>query len=457
MLLPVVAMPAAGFIQRIAATDMLNIPILMAAGAAVFNNLDFLFAIGVALGFAKTKDKGIPALVAFIGMNVLKEGLAIMDPEINMSIFGGIFTGLMAALVYNKFKDQKLPMVFSFFAGEKFPITMIIVVQLFWSVVFGYIWPVIQNGIDAFAAGLMGMGALGVFIFAVLNRLLIPFGLHHVINNYVYFMLGEYTMPNGDVVTGEITRFISGDPAAGAFLSGFFVTMMFGVPAIAFAIIRAAKKEKKEMVKGIMTSGAATSFVANITEPVEFSFMFTAPVLYVIHAIYAGLASVVLYFLDVRIGFTFGACIVDYILNFKIATNPILIIPVGIVFGLLYYFTFYFVITKKDLKIIGREDDVEFGEEVSESEKNLSLSHSNYEYMAKKILQYIGGKDNVEVAESCVTRLRLTLKDNSIIDEAKIKQTGAAGVIKIGDKDVQIVIGTKVTYVLKEFKKLIGE
>ena len=420
MLLPVVAMPAAGFIQRIAAADMLNIPILMAVGAAVFKNLDFLFAIGVALGFSKTKDKGIPALVAFIGLHVLKEGLAIMNPDVNMSIFGGVFTGLMAAYVYNKFKDQNLPTVFSFFAKEKFPITMIMVVMLFWSVVFGYIWPIMQKGIDVFAQGLMGMGVFGVFIFAVLNRILIPFGLHHVINNYVYFILGEYTMSNGEVITGEITRFINGDPAAGVFLSGFFVTMMFGVPAIAFAIVRAAKIDKKEMVKGVMSSGALTSFVAGVTEPVEFSFMFNAPILFIIHAIYTGFAAVACYLLNVKIGFTFGSCIVDYILNFKIATNAILIIPIGIVFALLYYFTFYYVIVKKDLKIIGREDDVEYDENINEEEKNIELNHSNYEYMAKKIMQNIGGKDNVESVESCVTRLRLTLKDVSLVNESKI-------------------------------------
>lgn len=342
MLLPVAAMPLAGLIMRLSADDMLNIPVIGAAGNAVFGNLDILFAIGVAIGFVKNKDKGIPALTGFLAIATLKKGLEIMDPEVNMGIFGGIISGLVAAWTYNRFKEQKLPVVFSYFAGEKFPLTMVMILQTIAAVFLGFIWPLIQIGIDNFAKLLVDMGALGVGIFMFLNRLLIPFGLHHVLNTYIYYDLGSYTSPSKEVFRGEMTRFINGDPQAGLFLSVFFVVMMFGIPAICLAIYKAAYKENKEMVKGIMGSGAGTSFIANITEPVEFSFMFLSPMLYVIHALFAGLAGIVCYLFNIRIGFTFGACIVDYLINFRIATNAILILPIGIFFCLvLRYFLLF--------------------------------------------------------------------------------------------------------------------
>ena len=457
MLIPVAAMPLAGLIMRLSADDMLNISVLGAAGNAVFGNLDVLFAIGVTLGFAKTKDKGIPALTGFLAIMTLKAGLTTINPEISMGIFGGIISGLVASWTYNRFKNQKLPMVFSYFAGEKFPLTMVMIIQTGTAVIFGFIWPFIQTGIDNFAKLLVDMGALGVGIFMFLNRLLIPFGLHHVLNTYVYFDLGEYTSPSGEVFRGEITRFINGDPQAGLFLSGFFVVMMFGIPAICLAIYNAAFKENKQMVKGIMGSGAGTSFIANITEPVEFSFMFISPLLYVIHALFAGLAGMVCYLFDVRIGFTFGACIVDYLINFRIATNAILIVPIGLVFFCLYYFTFYFLIKKKNIPTLGREVATEYGTEVIEEEKDLSLNSKNYEYMAKKMLDAFGGKGNIEDAYSCNTRLRVEVKDPSLVNEQRIKQLGISGIIKPTEKNYQVIIGLEVTYVMAQFEKFLEE
>lgn len=454
MLLPVAAMPLAGLIMRLSADDMLNIPLLGAAGNAVFGNLDILFAIGVAIGFAKTKDKGIPALTGFLAIVTMKKGLEIINPEVNMGIFAGIVSGVVAAWTYNKFKNQKLPVVFSYFAGEKFPLTMVMIIQTVTAGFFGFIWPYMQMGIDSFAKLLVDMGAIGVGIFLFLNRLLIPFGLHHVLNTYIYYDLGSYTSPSGEIFKGEMTRFINGDPSAGLFLSGFFVVMMFGVPAICLAIYKASFKKNKGMVKGIMGSGAATSFISNITEPVEFSFMFISPMLYVVHAIYAGLAGVVCYLFDIRLGFTFGACIVDYLINFKIAKNAILIIPIGIVFFALYYFTFYYLITKKNIATLGREEEKEFSEETNvEKEQQLNLSSKNYEYMARKLLQAFGGTDNIEDAYSCNTRLRVEVKDSSLVNEDRIKQTGISGLIKPTDKNYQVIIGLEVTYVMEEFNK----
>lgn len=456
MLIPIVALPAAGILFRISAEDLLDWKLVQAAGA-IFSNMDILIAIGIAMGLAKTKDRGIPALTGFLAIAILNEGLALINPDLDMSVFGGVLSGLIAAFIYNRFKDTKLPDIFSFFGGEKFPITMIIVIMIPVTGISALIWPYAQQAIDALAQGLVGLGAIGVFIFGFLNRFLLPFGLHHVLNTYIYFGLGSYETASGEVVTGEITRFLNGDPTAGYFLGGFFVVMIFGIPAVSLAIARAAHKKKKEETKALMSSGSLTSVVAGITEPIEFTFLFTSPLLYFIHSVYTGLAGAVLYILDIRHGFSWGGSVIDYVLNLGIADKGLLLIPVGLVFGVLYYFTFNTIIVKKNIKVVGREDDKAFSEETKESEKDLKLSHGKYEYMAKKVLQNIGGKENLVDYENCMTRLRLVVKDVSMVDEEKIKQTGAHGVVKVDDEHVQIVIGPEVSNVYREFKKQIEE
>jgi len=453
LLIPIVALPIAGLLLRLTATDLLDVPLFQAAGV-ILAQMDALIAIGIAMGLANTRDKGIPALTGFLSIIVLKEGLKIMDPALNMSVFGGVMAGLIAAFIYNRFKDTKLPSMFAFFSGEKFPITMIIFTMIPVAGIMSLIWPYAQMGIDTFSKTLMELGALGVFIFGFLNRFLLPFGLHHVLNTYVYFGLGEYETASGEIVNGEITRFLSGDPTAGFFIGGFYVTMMFGIPAIALAISKAAKKRKQE-TKTLMTSGAATSFVTGITEPIEFTFLFTSPLLYFIHSVFTGLAGAVLYMLHIRHGFSWGAGLIDYVVNLSLSDSGLLIIPVGLVFFALYYFTFYTIIVKKDIKLIGREDEVEFEAAATAEEKDLLLSHSNHEYMAKKILENIGGKENVVMNDHCMTRLRLELKDTDKVNEEKIKQTGAHGVIKVDKKNVQIVIGSQATIIKKELDKFL--
>ena len=455
MPLPIVVLPIAGLLLRLTAPDMLNIPLFQASGI-ILSNMDVIIAIGIAIGFANTKDKGIPAFTGYLAIVVLKEGLRIMNPELNMSVFGGILAGLLAAYIYNQFKDTKLPSMFAFFSGEKFPITMIVLVMIPVAGISAWVWPYAQNGIDAFSQTFVKLGAVGIFIFGFLNRFLLPFGLHHVINTYVYFGLGEYTTKTGEVVNGEITRFLNGDPTAGFFIGGFFVTMLFGIPAIALAIARAAKYKKAE-TKALMSSGAATSFVTGITEPIEFTFLFTSPLLYFIHAVYTGLAGAVLYLLHIRHGFSWGAGVIDYVLNLGLSDNGLMIIPVGICFFVLYYLTFYFLIKKKNIPVMGQVEDKVFAADAGEEEQSLKLTHSNYEYMARKIVQYIGGKENIVSYENCMTRIRLELKDTSLIDEEKIKQTGAHGVIKVNDRLAQIVIGPQVTNVMKEFEKIVEE
>lgn len=453
MLIPVAAMPLAGILLRLGADDLLNIPVLMAAGNAVFNNLDILFAIGIAIGFANARDKGMAVLTSVLAILTLREGLLIMDPEIDMGIFGGLISGGVASWTYNRFKDQELPKALSFFAGERFPLTMVMLIMIILSFVLGFIWPPIQNILDSFAQNLVGMGAIGVGLYLFFNRLLIPLGLHHVLNSYIYFEVGEFTTQAGEIVTGEIPRFLNGDPTAGLFLSGLFVVMMFGVPGIAYAMYRASYDENKERVKGVMGSSAFTAFLTNITEPVEFSFMFISPPLYVIHSLFAGLAGIVTYLLDVRIGFSFGASIIDFVINHNIADNAWMVLPVGIAFFFLYYFTFYYFITNRDVETLGREKEQAYTEEVTDEEQDLALNSSNYSYMARKILQALGGSANIEDAYNCVTRLRVTVNNPDEVDEERIKQTGVAGIVKPSETNYQIIIGPEVTSVMNEFNK----
>lgn len=453
LLIPIVALPIAGILYRLTAEDLLDIPLFQAAGV-ILTQMDALIAIGIAMGLSKTKDKGIPALTGFLAIIVLKEGLTLMNPELNMSVFGGVLAGLIAAFVYNKFKDTKLPNMFSFFSGEKFPITVIIFTMVLVAGLMSLLWPFAQMGIDAFSRTLMDLGAIGVFIFGFLNRFLLPFGLHHVLNTYVYFGLGEYTTSSGEVVTGEITRFLSGDPMAGFFIGGFYITMLFGVPAIALAITKAARYKKQE-TKTLMSSGAATSVITGITEPVEFTFLFTSPLLYFLHSVYTGLAGAVLYILHIRHGFSWGAGLIDYIVNLGLSDGGLLILPVGIAFFFLYFFTFYYVIKKRQVAVIGQIEDKVYEAAAGEEEKDLELTHNNYRYMAQKMIENLGGKQNILINDNCMTRLRMEIKDMKAVNHSKIKQMGVHGIVEVDDHNLQIIIGSQAAIVKKEMDDIL--
>lgn len=451
MLIPVVAMPVAGLLARFGQPDLLNLDILRIASDVVFGNLDMLFAVGCVLAYTKSKDKANPVLASVLSIMVFRQALTFLNDSISMGVFGGIVSGVATAVIYNYSKEWKVPSMFSFFAGDKLVITLGPLFSIPLAYVFSVIWAPVELGLDNFATWLGAMGIIGIFIFGFLNRLLIPTGLHHVLNAYVFYELGTFTTASGTVVTGEMSRFLAGDPAAGSFLSMFYVIMIFGIPGAAMAMYKTAYKENKEEVKGLANSGILTSLFAGITEPIEFSFMFASPLLYFIHSVFTGLAGAILYIFHSRIGFTFGFNIIDLVLNWKMGNNVIYVIPVGILFFCLYYFTFKLFIIKKDIKTPGRIDSA--NEEIDE--KSIKLSHSNYEYMAKKILQNIGGSENVITASNCVTRLRLEINDISLVNEENIKKTGAKGVVKINDNNIQIIIGTEVVNVMKEFNELL--
>ncbi|MBG9447022.1 N-acetylglucosamine-specific PTS transporter subunit IIBC [Cytobacillus firmus] len=446
LMLPIAVMPAAALLLRLGQDDLLGIPFISAAGNAVFGHLALLFAIGIAIGFSKD-GSGAAALAGAVGYFVLTEGAAAINETVNMGVFGGIISGIIAGLLYNKYNDIKLPEWLGFFGGKRFVPIITSLVMIVIAFLFGYVWPPVQAGINSVGDWIIGAGAAGVGVFGFLNRLLIPVGLHHILNTLVWFEFGEFTNAAGDVIKGDLWRFLAKDPSAGIFMTGFFPIMMFGLPGAALAMVAAAKKERRKAVAGAMVGLAFTSFLTGITEPIEFLFMFLSPVLYLIHAALTGLAMSITYVLDIHHGFGFSAGALDYILNFGIAQKPVLLAGIGLLYALLYFVVFYFLIMKLDLKTPGREDEIE-----GEFQDNYAVK-GNYAEAANAYLKALGGIENLEEIDNCVTRLRLKVNDMSLVDEGQLKQLGAKGVIKLSKTSLQVIVGTDVEFLSNEMKK----
>ncbi|MCM3705886.1 MULTISPECIES: N-acetylglucosamine-specific PTS transporter subunit IIBC [Cytobacillus] len=447
LMLPIAVMPAAALLLRLGQDDLLGIPFISAAGDAVFGHLALLFAIGIAIGFSKD-GSGAAALAGAVGYFVLTEGAAAINETVNMGVFGGIISGIIAGLLYNKYHDIKLPEWLGFFGGKRFVPIITSLAMIVIAFLFGYVWPPVQAGINSVGDWIIGAGAAGVGVFGFLNRLLIPVGLHHILNTLVWFEFGEFTNAAGDVIKGDLWRFLAKDPSAGIFMTGFFPIMMFGLPGAALAMVAAAKKERRKTVAGAMAGLAFTSFLTGITEPIEFLFMFLSPVLYFIHAALTGLAMSITYLLDIHHGFGFSAGALDYILNFGIAQKPVLLAGIGLLYALLYFVIFYYLIRKLNLKTPGREDENEV-----EFEMNSSIK-GKYTEAADAYMQALGGKENLVELDNCVTRLRLRVKDMSLVDEGQLKQLGAKGVIKLSKTSLQVIVGTDVEFLSNEMKKL---
>jgi N-acetylglucosamine PTS system EIICBA or EIICB component len=439
LMLPIAVLPAAALLLRLGQPDLLDISFIAAAGGAIFENLALIFAIGVAVGLSKDGN-GSAALAGAIGYFVLTKGTAAINEDINMAVLGGIISGIIAGLLYNRYNDIKLPEWLGFFGGKRFVPIVTSFVMLLLAGLFGFIWPLIQEGINTIGEWIVGAGAVGVGVFGFLNRLLIPIGLHHVLNSLVWFVFGEY-----DGVTGDLNRFFAGDPEAGIFMAGFFPVMMFGLPAAAFAMIATAKKERRKAVAGALIGVAFTSFLTGITEPVEFLFMFLSPLLYFVHAILTGLSLSIATLLDIHHGFGFSAGAIDFFLNLSAAQKPWLLFVQGIAYGIVYFILFYFLIIKLNLQTPGREETVEGIKETGKSQ---------YNELAISYMSALGGKDNIVQIDHCITRLRLKVKDMSQVDESALKHLGAKGVIKLNSTDLQVVVGTDVEFIADRMKAL---
>lgn len=472
LMLPVATMPAAAILQGFglinyekdlhlgsAVGGFLNqyvAPFLNAGAGAIFGNLALIFAIGVAIGFAGDAVAALSALIAYM---VLTKVLAIVplqfsfindDVVLNMGVLGGIFAGAWAAFLYKKYHNIKMPDWLGFFAGKRFVPIITAASTMVLAVFIGMIWSPVQDVISDFGNWVVSLGAIGAFVFGTANRLLIPIGLHHVMNTIAWFQIGDFTNAAGELVHGDLTRFFAGDKTAGMFMTGFFPIMMFALPGAALAFIHTAKPEKRKMVASIFIGSAIASFLTGITEPLEFSFMFVAPLLYVVHAVLTGVAGLLMYVLDVKLGFGFSAGLIDYLVNLKLSTNAWILIPVGLAFFVVYYVLFRFMIVKFNLKTPGREEDEENGiEKVSPRGTTVSATSR-----AAKILDNIGGPSNIKNIDACITRLRLIVEDDKAVNDPALRQLGASGVMRLGQGAVQIVFGPQSEQIKDDIKKL---
>ncbi len=449
LMLPIAVLPIAGLLLRLGQPDLLNSASMAAAGGAIFDNLGLLFAAGVAVGLAR-ENHGAAGLAAVVAYLVATQGAEVLIsvPEsalagltgrardlgvaaykaselAKLSVPVGILSGLVAGALYNRFFNITLPSYLSFFGGRRFVPIVSGLAGLGLALLFGMEWQRLEGGMDALSETVLHAGAFGLFAYGVLNRALIVTGLHHIINNIAWFLLGDY---HG--TTGDLKRFFAGDPTAGAFMSGFFPVMMFGLPAACLAMYHTALPERRALVGGLLGSIALTSFLTGVTEPIEFTFIFLAPALYAVHALLTGAAFIVMSALGVRLGFSFSAGFFDYLLNFNHATRPLLLLPVGALYFALYYFLFRWVIVRFDLRTPGRDP-----ESAAPAVAPLPARR------AHQFLAALGGGANIVALDACATRLRLRVANQAAVDAAALKGLGAAGLVRPGPDALQVVIG----------------
>ena len=478
LMLPVACLPICGILMGLGyalAPAVMGVPgaasegfayvlgfFLIKAGAALIDNMAILFCIGVAVGLAKENNgtAGLAGLVSWLMITTLLNPgtVGVIAPKLIASEtnavafskianpFTGILAGIIGAMCYNKFKDTKLPDVLAFFSGKRSVSIVTAVVSIVVSAVLLFVWPVVFGVLVAIGKGIVSLDAVGAGIYAFLNRLLIPTGLHHALNNVFWFDtigLGDLTAYWGAKTSADVGW------SVGMYMAGFFPCMMFGIPGATLAMIQTAKTSKRKATIGIVGSAALCAFICGVTEPFEFAFMFLAFPLYIVYALLYGIFTTISVALGFRAGFCFSAGATDLLFSASLpaAAKTWLILPLGIAAFVVFYLVFLFAIKKWDLKTPGREDD-------QDGEMKIELANNDFTAMAQIILEGVGGKENVASIDHCITRLRLEVKDRLQVDEKKIKSSGAAGVIRPGKTSVQVIIGPKVQFVYDEFKKL---
>ena len=451
--LPIAVLPVAALLLRFGQPDLLNVPFIAQAGGAIFDNLALIFAIGVASSWSKD-NAGSAALAGAVGYFVMTKAMVTINPEINMGVLAGIITGLVAGAVYNRWAGIKLPDFLSFFGGKRFVPIATGFFCLILAAIFGYVWPPVQHAIHSGGEWIVSAGALGSGIFGFINRLLIPTGLHQVLNTIAWFQIGEFTNAAGAVFHGDINRFYAGDGTAGMFMSGFFPIMMFGLPGAALAMYLAAPKARRPMVGGMLLSVAITAFLTGVTEPLEFLFMFLAPLLYLLHAVLTGISLFIATALGIHAGFSFSAGAIDYVLMYSLpaaSKNVWMLLVMGVVFFFVYFLLFSAVIRMFNLKTPGREDkaaDVVTEEANSNTEEGLTQLATSY-------IAAVGGTDNLKAIDACITRLRLTVGDSGKVNDAACKRLGASGVVKLNKQTIQVIVGAKAESIGDEMKKVV--
>ena len=443
---------------------------LVKAGGALIDNMAILFAIGTAVGLAKENNgtAGLAGLVSWLMMTTLIGATSALATALHIELsevqnlayakianpFTGILAGVLGGVCYNKFWNTKLPDFLAFFSGKRFVAIATGLVSIVVSAILMLAWPVIFSALVAVGNAIVSMDAIGAGIYAFLNRLLIPFGLHHALNNVFWFEglgLGDLTAYWSGLELGGVLPKTGTDInwSVGMYMAGFFPCMMFGIPGAALAMVQTAKDSKRKATIGIVGAAAISALLCGVTEPFEFAFMFLAFPLYIVYSLLYGIFTTVTVMLGFRAGFCFSAGATDLIFSASLpaAAKTWLILPLGAAAFIVFYLVFRFAITKFDLKTPGREDD-------AEAELKIELANNDFTKMAEIILEGVGGKGNVTSIDNCITRLRLEVKDRLLVDEKVIKSSGAAGVIRPGKTSVQVIIGPKVQFVADEFKKL---
>ncbi|HIX17518.1 MAG TPA: PTS transporter subunit EIIC [Candidatus Gemmiger faecavium] len=481
LMLPVAALPICGILMGIGyalcpstmqggeVTGLIEMIgfFLVKAGGALIDNMHILFAVGVAVGLADDHDgtASLAGMVSYLMITkLLNTGVvttlmpAVANDEIKTLAFGkienafiGILAGIIGAVCYNKFKGTQLPDVLAFFSGKRCVAIVTALASIIVAAILLFVWPLIFTGLVNLGDAIVGMEGIGAGIYAFLNRLLIPTGLHHALNNVFWF---------DTIGLGDLSHFWAGDVTGqngvtwdlGMYMSGFFPCMMFGIPGAAAAMILNAKPERRKVAFGLVGSAAICAFVCGVTEPFEFAFMFLAFPLYVVYALLYGIFTVITYYVGFRAGFSFSAGLTDLVFSASLpaAKNTLLIIPLGLAALVVFFVVFYFAIKVFDLKTPGRED-----EDTDPAEAKIQLANSSFTDIASGVLAAIGGKDNVTNVDYCATRLRFDVKDSDKVDDKAVKAAGAAGVIKPGKNACQVVIGPKVQFVYDELKKML--
>ena len=479
LLTPVAVLPAAGLL--LALGNKLHIPLMEQTGGVIFANLPLLFCVGVAVGLANDGIAGLAAIVAFLVMNTtigIVAGItsdmigknpayaSVMGiPTLQTGVFGGLVAGVIAAVMFKKFYNIELPAYLGFFAGKRFVPIVTALVAFIIGLAMPYLWKPVQSGVAALSYYANESNTnVSTFLFGLVERALVPFGLHHIFYPPFWWQFGEYTTKSGQIVTGDQTIWFAmlkdgvksfNSPTyqgAGKFMAGKFPFMMFGLPAAGLAMYHEAKPEKKKLVGGILFSAALTSFITGITEPIEFAFLFVAPVLFAIHAVFAGFSFMIMNMLQVRVESTFSGGIIDFI-GFGVLpatdgfqTRWILAVLVGLGFAAVYYFLFRFTIRKFVLKTPGREVE-DIVEMIKEENMVGGLAHS--------VLEALGGRANIVSVDSCITRLRVEVRDAAAVDDSTLKKLGAMGVLKVGKNGIQAVFGSKAQFICNDINGIL--
>jgi len=445
-MLPMIVLPGAAIFLSLSKLpwDAVGLPgmpgHLIEASTAIFTYLPYIFALGISLGL--TGNALAAGMAALVGMLIYSKITGAADPAIEPTIMIGTLIGIFAGFSHERLKGLRLPEYIQFFGGPRIVPLFVSLVSLLFSIAMINIAPLLQQLLINLGEVVASGGGFGVFLYGFVHRILVVFGLHHLVSHVFWFQIGGYETAAGEMIFGDLPRFFAGDPSAGVFMAGMYPTMMFALPAIAFAIIHEAREDLKPKIQKTFLYAALTSFLTGVTEPVEFAFLFVAPYLYVVHALLSGIIMWITYELGIRHGFSFSGGAIDYLLNEHLATRGWLLIPIGIVTGLLYYFLFRWAIRRFQIPTPGREE----GSQIDDWAGDIP-------YKAPLILQAIGGKQNVEQMESCITRLRLKLSNDKLLDINALRNLGAAGIIQLGGGHVQVVFGTFSELIREEMLK----